>query len=134
MRPSNFLLLSSYKLWISGYTLPVGTVKHILVVAFSNTHEFSSSCPGAGAFWDIRHVLDQFKVCVTYVLDALEKSALIDFTIVNKFWVQLDAIALFQFVLTAAGTQAEQVIDGLKPAHEGKLQRIPVFFVAKRLT
>ncbi|NP_001146823.2 Protein EI24 homolog isoform 1 [Zea mays] len=38
------------------------------------------------------------------------------------------------FVLTAAGTQAEQVIDALKPAHEGKLQRIPVFFVAKRLT
>ncbi|OEL25563.1 Protein EI24-like protein [Dichanthelium oligosanthes] len=32
------------------------------------------------------------------------------------------------------GTQAEQVIDELKPAHEGKLQRIPVFFVAKRLT
>jgi len=38
------------------------------------------------------------------------------------------------FVMTAAGTQAEQVIDGLRPAHEGKLQRIPVFFVAKRLT
>jgi len=36
MRPSNFLLLSSYKLWISGYTLPIGTVKHIsLVVPFS---------------------------------------------------------------------------------------------------
>ncbi|XP_006653417.1 protein EI24 homolog [Oryza brachyantha] len=38
------------------------------------------------------------------------------------------------FVLTAAGTQAERVIDQLKPSHGGKLQRIPVFFVAKRLT
>ncbi|KAL6652910.1 hypothetical protein ACP70R_011835 [Stipagrostis hirtigluma subsp. patula] len=38
------------------------------------------------------------------------------------------------FVMTAAGTQAEQVIDELKPSHEGKLKRIPVFFVAKRLT
>uniref|UniRef100_A0A0A9CMV3 Uncharacterized protein n=1 Tax=Arundo donax TaxID=35708 RepID=A0A0A9CMV3_ARUDO len=38
------------------------------------------------------------------------------------------------FVLTAAGTQAEQAIDELKLAHEGKLKRIPVFFVAKRLT
>lgn len=40
----------------------------------------------------------------------------------------------FQFVLTAAGTQAEQVIDEMKHVHEGKLQRIPVFFVAQRLT
>uniref|UniRef100_A0A0E0H111 Uncharacterized protein n=1 Tax=Oryza nivara TaxID=4536 RepID=A0A0E0H111_ORYNI len=38
------------------------------------------------------------------------------------------------FVLTAAGTQAEKVIDQLKPSHGGKLQRIPVFFIAKRLT
>ncbi|XP_062185596.1 protein EI24 homolog isoform X2 [Phragmites australis] len=38
------------------------------------------------------------------------------------------------FVLTAAGTQEEQVIDELKPSYEGKLKRIPVFFVAKRLT
>lgn len=41
---------------------------------------------------------------------------------------------LLQFVLTAAGTQAEKVIDQLKPSHGGKLQRIPVFFIAKRLT
>ncbi|CAL5067823.1 unnamed protein product [Urochloa decumbens] len=46
----------------------------------------------------------------------------------------LMAILYPLFVLTAAGTQAEQVINALKPAHEGKLQRIPVFFVAKRLT
>uniref|UniRef100_A0A0E0P9D1 Uncharacterized protein n=1 Tax=Oryza rufipogon TaxID=4529 RepID=A0A0E0P9D1_ORYRU len=32
------------------------------------------------------------------------------------------------------GTQAEKVIDQLKPSHGGKLQRIPVFFIAKRLT
>uniref|UniRef100_A0A0D9W538 Uncharacterized protein n=1 Tax=Leersia perrieri TaxID=77586 RepID=A0A0D9W538_9ORYZ len=32
------------------------------------------------------------------------------------------------------GTQSEKVIDQLKPSHGGKLQRIPVFFVAKRLT
>ncbi|KAK3142583.1 hypothetical protein QOZ80_4BG0348550 [Eleusine coracana subsp. coracana] len=38
------------------------------------------------------------------------------------------------FVLTAAGTQAEQVINKLQPSHEGKLKRIPIFFVAKRLT
>ncbi|KAG8064524.1 hypothetical protein GUJ93_ZPchr0004g39403 [Zizania palustris] len=38
------------------------------------------------------------------------------------------------FVLTATGTQAEKVIDQLKPLHGGKLQRIPVFFIAKRLT
>ncbi|GJN02908.1 hypothetical protein PR202_ga20300 [Eleusine coracana subsp. coracana] len=31
-------------------------------------------------------------------------------------------------------TQAEQVINTLEPSHEGKLKRIPVFFVAKRLT
>ncbi|KAE8785434.1 protein EI24 [Hordeum vulgare] len=38
------------------------------------------------------------------------------------------------FVMTAAGTQEEQVIDELKPSHGGKLNRIPLFFVAKRLT
>lgn len=38
------------------------------------------------------------------------------------------------FVLTAAGTQVEQVINELEPSLEGKLKRIPVFFVAKRLT
>jgi len=46
----------------------------------------------------------------------------------------LMAILYPLFVLTAAGTQAEQLIDEMKPAHGGKLQRIPVFFVAKRLT
>ncbi|KQJ82671.1 protein EI24 homolog [Brachypodium distachyon] len=37
------------------------------------------------------------------------------------------------FVMTAAGTQAEQEIDELKPLHGGKLKRIPLFFLAKRL-
>jgi etoposide-induced 2.4 mRNA len=54
--------------------------------------------------------------------------------ICTKFQESNLTALLFQFVLTAAGTQAEQVIDELKPTHEGKLQRIPVFFVAKRLT
>jgi hypothetical protein len=31
MRPSNFLLLSSYKLRTYGHTLPIGTVKHFSV-------------------------------------------------------------------------------------------------------
>ena len=39
-----------------------------------------------------------------------------------------------QFVMSAAGTQEEQAIDELKPAHGGELKRIPLFFVAKRLT
>ena len=39
-----------------------------------------------------------------------------------------------QFVMTAAGTQEEQTIDELKSLHGGKLNRIPLFFVAKRLT
>lgn len=38
------------------------------------------------------------------------------------------------FVMTAAGTQEEQTIDELKSLHGGKLNRIPLFFVAKRLT
>jgi len=54
--------------------------------------------------------------------------------IYTKFWKSNLTTLLFQFVLTAAGTQAEQLIDEMKPAHGGKLQRIPVFFVAKRLT
>ncbi|EAY94178.1 hypothetical protein OsI_15950 [Oryza sativa Indica Group] len=36
--------------------------------------------------------------------------------------------------VSLTGTQAEKVIDQLKPSHGGKLQRIPVFFIAKRLT
>jgi hypothetical protein len=32
MCPSNFLPLSSYKLWSYGYTLPIGTVKHFSVI------------------------------------------------------------------------------------------------------
>jgi hypothetical protein len=32
MCPSNFLPLSSYKLWSYGYTLPIGTIKHFSVI------------------------------------------------------------------------------------------------------
>ncbi|KAG8064533.1 hypothetical protein GUJ93_ZPchr0004g40366 [Zizania palustris] len=59
---------------------------------------------------------------------------------------QFVAHAYFRFLLLSScklwcdgntlsiGTQAEKVIDQLKPLHGGKLQRIPVFFIAKRLT
>jgi hypothetical protein len=35
MCPSNFLLLSSYKLWTYGHTLPVGKVKHFSVAVLT---------------------------------------------------------------------------------------------------
>jgi etoposide-induced 2.4 mRNA len=57
-----------------------------------------------------------------------------DLTSLQQNLSALFNIIFLQFVMTAAGTEEEQAIDELKPTHGGKLKRIPLFFVAKRLT